>query len=450
MDWIRDEAYRIRCTQRAQEIQQQLRQDVHNTFVMQSKWVDDDAHIFYDDYEIPGRDRFVRRSKAEAAIKQRGFDYTQQSYALSKEAAALLREFDIRGPYHTCYGNQLQQVIHQECVDLLERTAQLQPESPIFEYQESLVYFIEAAHIDNKVGRTHNASIIADFCYTLLDYGKAVLEGARDGLVGVAQYALNDPLRTIASTTLSVAAGEYLLAYQLGKIAYKVLNLTIIAAIDRDKAKQTWDGYITPISNLIDTLKNKQISLHDGIRAGTALAVSMKAQSILAKGCEKLYAVAKTRALEYIAKNPLPSLDQYMTTPDGIMFSVTTKSANPTNTSLNNTINRNVSGSPCSSQIGPHKNVKILWDIKDGNTGEVRYHFGGDIRKLYRDPSRKYWWVKDTEAHGGSILKVFIQDGKSFKWVYDSDTFGNFIKNKHKGQTGMFIHPSQIISTTYK
>ena len=320
VDWIQDEARRIRYAQRVQEAQQQFRQDVHNAFTRQPEWFDNDTRIFYEDYENSESSRFVKRAQAEAEVKRGEFRFTQQSYTLSKEATALLREFDIRGPYHTCYGNQLQQVIHQECVDLIERTAQLQPESPIFEYQESLVYFIEAAHIDNKVGRTHNASIIADFCYTLLDYGKAVLEGARDGLFGVVQQAINDPLQTIASTTLSIAAGEYMLAYQLGKIAYGVLNLTVNAVINPEQAQKTWDGYITPISSLIDALKNKQISLRDGIRAGTALAVSMKAQSMLAKGCEKLYSVAKTHALTYIAKNPLANPDQYMEMGDNFAF----------------------------------------------------------------------------------------------------------------------------------
>ncbi len=94
-----------------------------------------------------------------------------------------------------------------------------------------------------------------------------------------------------------------MLAYQLGKLVYSLLDLTVNAVINPEHAQKTWDGYIEPISGLIDALKNRQLSLRDGIRAGTALAVQMKAQAILAKGCETLYSVAKTRVITYAAKN---------------------------------------------------------------------------------------------------------------------------------------------------
>jgi hypothetical protein len=322
-EWVCTQAYRVRCLRRAQEaqqVQQQFKQDIYNNFSLQPALVDDDTRMFYEDCETYDGSRFIKRSQAEAAIKQGKIHYTQKSYNLSKEAVALLRTLDVHGgPYHTCYGNQLQQVIHQECVDLIERTVQLKPDSPIFEYQPALAYCIDAAQTYNRIGLTYHASMIADFCYTLFDCGKAVLEGARDGLLSVGQQAMNNPLQTVASATLSVVAREYLLAYQLGKIIYGVLNLTVNAVINPEQAQKTWDGYITPISSLIDALKNKQISLRDGIRAGTALAVSMKAQSLLAKGCEKLYSVAKTRALTYLAKNPQATLDQYMATPEGLI-----------------------------------------------------------------------------------------------------------------------------------
>jgi hypothetical protein len=278
--------------------------NIYRNVTQQPEWLDNDTRIFYEDYETYDGSRFIKRAQAEATIKQGQIHHTQKSYNVSREATELLRKLDVHsGTYHVCFGNQLQHVLHQECVDLIERIAQLKPDSPIFEYQSALAYCIDAAQTYNKVGRTYNASMIADFCYTLFDYTKAVLEGARDGLVGVGQQALNNPLQTVASVTLFVAAAEYMLAYQLGKIVYGVLNLTVNAVINPEKAQKTWDGYITPISNLIDALKNKQISLRDGIRAGTALAVSMKAQSMLAKGCEKLYSVARIQVLEFVTQN---------------------------------------------------------------------------------------------------------------------------------------------------
>ncbi len=302
VDWIHAQAYRIGCARRVQKIHEQFRQTVHTNFMRQDEWLDNDTRIVYEQYEGWDTTRFTKRAQAEQEIKWSGARATQQSYTISNEAYRLLQESDIR-IFYGCYGNQLQQVIHQECIDLIERTAQISSASPMFAYRSTLACCIDAAQTYNRVGQTYSATAVADFCYTVLDYGKAVVEGARDGLVSVAQQALDNPLQTATSVTLSVAAGEYMLAYQLGKLVYGLLNLTVNAAINPEQAQKTWNVYIEPINGLIDALKNKELSLRDGIRAGTALAVHMKAQSMLAKGCEKFCSIAKSRALTCATQN---------------------------------------------------------------------------------------------------------------------------------------------------
>lgn len=88
-----------------------------------------------------------------------------------------------------------------------------------------------------------------------------------------------------------------------------------------------------------------------------------------------------------------------------------------------------------------HKNQTTPWNIVENNTGRVQYSFNGKLVNLYRDPTEKYWWSKDVTGHGGSFFKVFVKDGNGFRWVADADQYGNFIENKHKGPTGLFIKP---------
>ena len=81
------------------------------------------------------------------------------------------------------------------------------------------------------------------------------------------------------------------------------------------------DLYLAPVNAIIDALINKQLSLRNGIRAGTSALVGEHEGVInaFAKGCEKLYSAAKTKALALLLQRnpPCKSPEQYMTTPDG-------------------------------------------------------------------------------------------------------------------------------------
>ena len=223
------EAERVGCKQHQQKFQEKCKQEIHDNFIQQPEWFDNDTLMLCEEHKVFDGERFVKRSQAEVAIKRGEISYTQKFYELSKASTNLLRSLGlVQTAYQSCYGNQLQHVFHKECIDLLERAAQLQQTSPIFVYQSALVYCIDAAQIYNKSGLTHNASVVADFCWTFLDYGKAVLEGVRDGVIGAAQYAVEHPAHTVASAV----AGEYMLTYQLGKIVYSVLNLAVATVVN--------------------------------------------------------------------------------------------------------------------------------------------------------------------------------------------------------------------------
>ncbi|WP_010500978.1 polymorphic toxin-type HINT domain-containing protein [Paenibacillus elgii] len=83
-------------------------------------------------------------------------------------------------------------------------------------------------------------------------------------------------------------------------------------------------------------------------------------------------------------------------------------------------------------------NTTTKWDIKSNAKAELSYNFHGQKIKAYQD-SHGYWWAKDTTSHAGSAYKVFEKKSKELHWVSDADEYGNWIKDKHKSQTGAVI-----------
>ena len=95
------------------------------------------------------------------------------------------------------------------------------------------------------------------------------------------------------------------------------------------------------------------------------------------------------------------------------------------------------------TSIGAHpkKNTKTLWDIKTGASDKINYRINGQNVSAYQDPKMGLYWARDTERHGNSAFKVFElrKGGKELHWISDADEFGNYIINKHKGETGLVI-----------
>lgn len=335
IDWIFEEVQRIRSIQRILEAQARHAHSIRSTFQQQHEPYDNDTLIFLEKYQIPYHDRFVHRSCCEELMRSQ-HHYVELFYQLDDASQKLLQQSYINiKDYRTCYGNQLQQQIHQECITLVAYTASIVPQSPIFAYQSSIVEYIEAARLYNKAGLTYEASAINDFCFTLLDYGKALLEGAQDGLMSVIDDITKNPLPTLTTAALSTVAGEYLLAYQLSKLVYGILKLGATALINPQQAKMNLNEYFTPISSVIEALNNKEITLRTTIKAAATLTISIQAQAMLAKGCSKLYSTAKAQALHYITKNPLENPAQYMTTPENIGLRITHESCKPRNLAKN-------------------------------------------------------------------------------------------------------------------
>jgi hypothetical protein len=258
-----------------------------------------------------------KRFDALECMKKQGDLHVHQHYELDRNVSSLLQSCGCDATaYTTVYGSQLQQVLHQECMELLARTAVL-PNSPYaYDHQEVLVDCIDAAREYNREGLVHKASMVEDFCWALLDYSSAVLEGATLGIVGAVHDMITHPIQT----AVCVIAGKYLLAYQLCKVVCNVADIGVTALVDASRAQEKWNDYIEPINTILGAIKNKEVTVRNAIKTGATLVVGLIAQHKLLGGLNKFYTTAKIKAFEFCQKNPLLRPRYHMTTPDGIFM----------------------------------------------------------------------------------------------------------------------------------
>ena len=244
--------------------------------------------------------------------------YTSKSYNLNNNTKQLLSQYVNDIPRFTqCYGHQLHQAIHQESLDILDRIDSLPSNSVLHDHQEALIDFTVAMVDYNHEGLTDKAMDIGDLCWTLLDYGQAVAEGAALGAYFAATDILNNPIET----TICIVAGKELLAYQLCKVLYNVAEIGITAITDFDGAKNKWTKYAEPLNTIIDAIYKKEITLRDAVKGGTAFAVGWKTQGKLLGGLGKFCNTIKQKAVRF-GQNNISSfrIQEYLATPEGYLL----------------------------------------------------------------------------------------------------------------------------------
>ncbi len=244
--------------------------------------------------------------------------YANKSYSLNNNVKQLLHTYGHDTSHFTeCFGNQLQHTIHQESLDLLNHIDHLSPTSVLYDHQEALIDFTVAMVDYNHEGLTNKATTIADFCWTLLDYGQAVAEGTAIGI----QSAITDILNNPIEATVSMVASKPLLAYQLSKVLYNVADIGFTAITSVNQAKDKWNKYAEPLNSVIDKIYNKEISLRDAVKGGTAIVVGLTAQGKLLGGLGKFCNTIKQKATRF-AQNNISSftIQQYLSTPEGYLL----------------------------------------------------------------------------------------------------------------------------------
>ena len=259
-----------------------------------------------------------KRQDALQEITITGGVYDEKVYAISDDVRRLLETSCSPGLYKKCYGNQLQQVIHEECMEMLEATAAVPLVSPLREYTPVMVDLIDATREYNQSGYCNHALQIADVCHALVDYSQAVAEGAVAGLAGVVQYAVDHPLETIAT----VVAPELTLMYQVSNILYGLGDIGMTYLEDISKGQEKLADYIAPLTDLVDALNNNQMTGPATARLVTQFAVNWKASNKLFSGLGKLYGGVKNKLTNFVKEHPTATVANYITTSEGQVFKV--------------------------------------------------------------------------------------------------------------------------------
>lgn len=286
-----------------------------------------------DTYDLSNKEHFQKRLDALHEIRKGSINYTNQEYILNDDVVALLVSSKCDPEkYKTNYGNQLQQALHNECITIVSQTARLSPESPVYDYKESLVNLADASRGFNQEGSSHKASRLNDLCWSLLDYGSAIIEGIAQGAIGAIQDMIDHPLQTAAC----VVAGEYVLAYQLLKVTTQLADIGITYLQDPQAGKNSWNEYIQPLTTVIDTIANKELTLRDGIKGATALGVGCIAQQKMLKGLGSMYQTARVKAVEFTKNNPLVHPEAYMATSEGVVLKSASNLAKPSRNNIDN------------------------------------------------------------------------------------------------------------------
>jgi hypothetical protein len=295
--------------------------------------------------------------------------------------------------YTPCYGNQLQQVMHQECLDLLQHTAKLPVTSVVYAHKETLTECADAAREYNQDGDVRTASRVTDFCWALLDYGSAIVEGAALGVIGTVVDMAMRPM----STAASIVAGEWVFAYQLAKVTYTIVDLGITYCVDRSDAYEKLGEIIEPLSNIINGLKKGEISCRDALKGSVAFGVGWKAHGKLLGGLGKLYSGIKTRVIEFAKNNPLATPQEYIQTSDGSLFKASCKMMQ----------SDTQKGKSAPSGGGPNTVNNTVNEIKEelGRARTWGEYFSSKVGQRFRNSFRS---MQKQNPHDNSPLYEFI------------------------------------------
>jgi hypothetical protein len=168
----------------------------------------------------------------------------------------------------------------------------------------------------NQEGYALHATKITDFCWTLLDYASAAIEGVAFGLYATAVYVSTHPIES----AISVVGGKYIAAYQLSNLLYKVLNIGITAATNTQLAHEEWSDLIHPITDLYHRITDTEIATREIIKTTAVIATSLYAQTKLISGLKQFCTGIIQHINIFKQSKPYATPQQYLTTSEGIQY----------------------------------------------------------------------------------------------------------------------------------
>lgn len=268
-------------------------------------------------YEYGNLQRITERFEVACSVINNGVYYIEKHYKVHSDIVTRLQKHGMSNDvYGQCYGNQLQQSIHQDCIDIAQEIVLVKPHSVIYPYKEGLLQCTQAAFEYNSNGYTQKASYITDFCWMFLDCGKACMEGVFSGVTGAMKDIIEHPVHTAAC----VVAGKYVFTYQLSKVLYNVASIGVTYLRDPERGQRKWEEYLAPINHVIDTIKDKSLTLRDVIKGGSQVAAHLYTQQKLLTGLNKICTTSRDKISEFIKNNPAAQPKQYVVTPEGVVY----------------------------------------------------------------------------------------------------------------------------------
>ncbi|HEV2601883.1 MAG TPA: toxin C-terminal domain-containing protein [Candidatus Babeliales bacterium] len=282
------------------------------------------------DYASKNSDQLGLRKDLVEQIKNNGAVYESRSYEIATPVGDLLQDYnyDVLA-YDHFYGDQLQQLAHQDCIDILEKIVYQNHALPLHvrqqDFSKGLLGCVDAAREYNHVGLPEKSFHIIDFCYAFLDCGvdvvKGVLEGTAKGLIGAVSHCIQHPIETAAC----VVAGKYVFAYHLLCLLENVAEIGADALRAYHAGQTEWDEFLKPVKEQIKELSQQQVSLRGAAEGTTAFVVHWIAQNKLHGGLNDIFKAAKTavktKAASLANKLPRATSDHVLTTPEGVSFS---------------------------------------------------------------------------------------------------------------------------------
>lgn len=224
-----------------------------------------------------------KREYQDRQINQQLAEYQELKVVYKEYSPLLAKAVESRINAQRYGSQQLQHVIELESIQITTQARSLSLYSILYPYQGALINCATAVSDYNKEGLLDKAMCIADFCWSLLDYGQAIVEGVALGVYSAGHDILTNPVQA----TVSIVAAKQVLTFHLCKVLYNVADIGITAITNFDVAKEKWDRYAAPLNNIIDVINKKEITVRDAIKGGTAFVVGYKAQGKLLGGLGK-------------------------------------------------------------------------------------------------------------------------------------------------------------------
>jgi hypothetical protein len=211
----------------------------------------------------------------------------KKEYMLSAHNAQLLEQCKVDPVvFKTSFGNELQQLIHGEFLNILNAATTLYKSTTVRDAQQLSLHAIEFAHVGalyNQEQHLKKAITVANCCWALLDCAFGIAEGAFQGLdrtVG----ALLHPIDTLTTTAQALA--------QVVEIAYVAGGMVIAPYYFKERYGPVRDAVTATIGHLKECIASS--TPRDVAREATALVTESLLTGKLAGACSNFFTTAKS------------------------------------------------------------------------------------------------------------------------------------------------------------